>query len=69
MSTRIEWIRLRDVPRIVEQITSWRPTRATVYGWVRRGWLKTTDHRPVRTARHWLLDCLNTHKRRAPVKR
>ena len=55
------WLMLSEVPELIDRLTGYRPTRQTVYNWVRRGWLKRTETQPFRTRRDWVVECLNEH--------
>lgn len=56
-----DWVSVTKATKLVELETGHRPTRQTIYNWVRRGWLKVGPFRPLRTTRRWILDCLNAH--------
>jgi len=58
-----DWVSVAKAARLVELETGHRPTRQTIYNWVERGWLKVGPFRPMRTTRHWILECLNAHGR------
>jgi len=59
---REPWILLSDVPDIVYREIGHRPTRQTVYNWVRRGWLKVENHRPMRTTMTWIMSFLDKNR-------
>ena len=59
----VEWIRLVDVPKIVETLTSHRFTRQTINNWVRNGWLKTQGFYPRKTTMRWIRDALENRRK------
>lgn len=56
-----DWVRLSDVPGLVELETGRKFTRQTIYNWVKNGWLKVGEYKPYRTTRAWIRECLNNH--------
>lgn len=60
----VHWVPLSAVPAIVEKEIGYRPTRQTVYNWVKSGRLRAGKFKPVRTTRRWLLEFLDSYMRR-----
>lgn len=61
----IHWIKLSEVPAIVEKETGWRPTRQVVYYWAtdtKGKRLQIGEFYPLRTTRRWVLEFLASRK-------
>lgn len=58
-----DWVKLSDVPELVELETGERPSRQTIYNWAKNGWLKVGDYKPLRTTRAWIRECLENHRK------
>jgi hypothetical protein len=56
---------IEEIRDLVEGQLGQRPSRQTIYNWLRWGWLvPLTKFRPARASAKAVLDCINAHCKR-----